>query len=258
MNSNFYRELGQMVDDTIAELDTFDIDSRASSVFESIRAVGTACLDGDKLQSSLREDLGPKRVHAFQSAVFTLVGLSFLTQRSNANSDTSNALHRVKIDTAQLLQEALKREAPSKESTPEAAPASRSTYVHPSRIDALKALPKFELDPKRLIRLLEELNHAHASDSHMATAMLVRAITDHVAPVFGLRSFAEVSNSYPGSKSFKGQMQQLQNSLRHVADGHLHIPMRNSEDLPTEHQVDFKSAVDSLLSEAIRLLQNRA
>ena len=258
MNSNFYLELGQMVDDAIAELDSFGTANRASSVFDSIRSVGTACLDGDKLQSSLREDLGPKRVHAFQSAVFALVRLNTLTHGKNANSGTFNALHRVKIDAVQLLEEAQKREAPSKEPEPETVPASRSTYVHPSRIDVLKALPKVELDPKRLIRLLEELNHAHASDSHMATAMLVRAITDHVAPVFGLRSFAEVSNSYPGSKSFKGQMQQLQNSLRHVADGHLHIPMRNSEDLPTEHQVDFKSAVDSLLSEVIRLLQNRA
>jgi hypothetical protein len=258
MNSNFYLELGQMVEDAITQLNSLGTNGNVQVIFDAIRSVGTACLDGDKLQSSLREDLGPKRVHAFQSAVFTLVRLSTLAHGANANSGTSSALHRVKIDTTQLLQEAQAREIVSKETASESIPMARNAFVNPLRIDALKALPKGELDPKRLIRLLEELNHAHASESHMATAMLVRAITDHIPPVFSFKNFTEFANNYSGYKSFKEQMLQLQNSLRHVANGYLHNPIRSSEDLPTGQQVDFRSPLDSLLSEVIRVLQTRS
>ncbi|MGN3961851.1 hypothetical protein ACS0ZG_07015 [Burkholderia gladioli] len=133
--------------------------------------------------------------------------------------------------------------------------ASRqSDYVHTTRIAELRALPAPKLDPKRLIRLLEELNNAHAAACYMATAMLVRAITDHVPPVFGMGNFAEVASNYAGGKSFKGSMQHLQNSLRNIADAHLHTQIRKSESLPTEPQVDFRGDLDVLLGEVVRVL----
>lgn len=87
----------------------------------------------------------------------------------------------------------------------------------------------------------------------MAMVMLIRVITDHVTPLFGVRVFSEVAINYSGTKSFKGQMQSVHNSLRHVADGNLHTQIRRNEDLPTEYQVDFKSPLDALLGEIIRI-----
>lgn len=109
-------------------------------------------------------------------------------------------------------------------------------------------------DLKRLIRLLEELNLVHAAECHMATAMLVRAIADHIPPVFNVDTFEKVANNYSGAKSFKASMKNLQNSLRHIADSHLHAQIRNREVLPTERQVDFRADLDVLLGEIVRIL----
>lgn len=131
----------------------------------------------------------------------------------------------------------------------------KSSYVSPTRIIQLRSGKARQWDLQRLIRMLEELNYAHEYEAHITTAMLVRAITDHVPPIFGIKSFSEVANNYPGGKSFGEQMKHLDSSLRRVADGLLHQQVRRSEALPQGQQVDFRAALDSLLSEVIRVLE---
>jgi hypothetical protein len=129
------------------------------------------------------------------------------------------------------------------------------TYVSPSRLAEIRALSSSSWDVSRLVRLLEELNAAYAHRSHMSVAMLVRAVTDHVPPVFACKAFAEVANNYTGAKSFRGSMQHLHGSLKNIADGHLHVQIRGSETLPNEAQVDFRADLDVLLAEFVRVLQ---
>ena len=50
-------------------------------------------------------------------------------------------------------------------------------------------------------------------------------------------------------------MTQLDASLRKIADSHLHQHVRKTEVLPLAPQVDFRGALDVLLSEVVRLLQ---
>ncbi|SFU65093.1 hypothetical protein [Pseudoduganella namucuonensis] len=131
----------------------------------------------------------------------------------------------------------------------------KDLYVDPQRIFQLQSIKGSSWDLKRLVRLLQELNTAHFHDLHMATAMLVRAITDHVAPVLRCKNFSEVANQYAAPKSFSDQMKQLDTSLRKVADSFLHQQIRQSEVLPLRPQVDFKPALDVLLAEIVRVLQ---
>lgn len=133
--------------------------------------------------------------------------------------------------------------------------STKPNYVDISRLSELRALSKNVWDPTRLVRLLEELNLAHQNDCHMSCAMLVRAITDHVPPVFSVKNFGEVANNYAGSKSFRGSMQHLNSSLRNIADSHLHVQIRSTEVLPTVNQVDFRADLDVLLAEVIRVLR---
>lgn len=130
----------------------------------------------------------------------------------------------------------------------------RPAYVAPQRILQLRNTKPGQWDLQRLIRMLEELNLANQHDAHFTTAMLVRAITDHVPPIFGAKSFAEVANNHPGGKSFSDQMKHLENSLRKVADGLLHQQIRKVESLPQAPQVDFRAALDVLLGEVVRVL----
>ena len=127
-------------------------------------------------------------------------------------------------------------------------------FVDPMRIDELKKIKSSKFDFKKLILFCEELNSCSSSSLFSSMAMVQRAIIDHVPPIFGCKNFAEVSNNYSGgSKSFKAQMAKLDESLRKIADQHLHTHIRSSESLPTRVQVDFSSDIDVLLSEIVRI-----
>ncbi len=126
-------------------------------------------------------------------------------------------------------------------------------YIEPARIQELKSLTAVNYDLTKLIRLCDELNNSFAEECYFATAMLARAILDHVPPLFGFKNFVEVANSR--SKSTKASLLNLSNSLRNIADSHLHLQIRRSESLPTARQVDFATDMDVLLSEVCRVLK---
>lgn len=134
-------------------------------------------------------------------------------------------------------------------------PLPKSAFVDSSRLAALRASTSKQWDLTRLIGLCEELNAAHANDCFMSMAMLLRTILNHVPPLFGKQTFAEIANNYPGEKSFKKSMQNLEQSLRNIADLHLHSPIRDKEVLPTGKQVDFHADLDVLLGEIVRTLK---
>ncbi len=127
-------------------------------------------------------------------------------------------------------------------------------YVSATRIQELKSIKSKRVDLTKLIRLCEELNTAHANELNLATAMLLRAILDHVPPIFSKASFKEVASGYSG-KSFKDTMQHLENGARKIADSHLHLQVRKKEVLPTSLQVNFSQYLDVLLAEVIAILQ---
>lgn len=82
--------------------------------------------------------------------------------------------------------------------------------------------------------------------------MIVRAIIDHIPPVFGKSNFAEVCGGY-GTKSFRDSMNNLDKSSRKIADAYLHTPIRAKEVLPNRTQVNFKHDLDVLLQEIERV-----
>ncbi|MBU2600824.1 MAG: hypothetical protein KKA32_01460 [Actinobacteria bacterium] len=145
------------------------------------------------------------------------------------------------------------------EPTPVPAPSPAVfVYVDESRIaDNLRGIEAPNFDLRKLVALCEELNQCYRAQCYHAVAALTRVVIDHVPPLFGVRSFIEVANNYPGSRSFKASMQQLETAARAIADQHLHTQIRNSEVLPTRVQVDFSQVVDVLLAEIVRLLQPR-
>ena len=108
---------------------------------------------------------------------------------------------------------------------------------------------------RKLIALCEELNQCYRAQCYHAVAALTRAVLDHVPPVLGHKTFAEVANNYSGTRTFKDTMRRLDESARKIADGHLHTPIRRSETLPTRVQVNFSNDVDVLPAEIIRVLQ---
>lgn len=127
-------------------------------------------------------------------------------------------------------------------------------FVNQNRIKELKTIKNDDFDITKLIRFCEELNSAFSLENFLSTAMLVRAIADHIPPIFGKTSFTEVANNH-GSKSFKESMKNLDNSSRKISDAHLHTQIRKKEVLPNSNQVDFSNDLDVLLAEIYRVLK---
>lgn len=130
-------------------------------------------------------------------------------------------------------------------------------FIDPERLSQLRSIKHTHYDLSRLLRLCEELNIAYAQQCYHAVAMLTRSILDHIPPIFGAKSFAEVANNYSGGRSFKDIAQHLENSSRKVADAYLHTRIRESESLPTRTQVDVKQQIDFVLAEVVRVLTGK-
>lgn len=126
-------------------------------------------------------------------------------------------------------------------------------YVAEQRIAGIASLKSERFDYSKLAQILMELNFANLNSCTYSVAYLLRAIIDHVPPLFGCESFSQVAANYSGTKSFKKSMEQLQLSLRNISDGLIHTQIRPKEDAPTKVQVDFRNQLDQLLGEIIRI-----
>lgn len=127
-------------------------------------------------------------------------------------------------------------------------------YVNKKRIDELRSIQSDDFDLSKLVSLCEELNGNFQNQNYLSVAMLVRAILDHVPPIFGFKTFIEVASNY-GGKSLKKSIQNLQNSSRNISDAYLHETIKRKESLPNETQIDFRNDLDVLLSEVVRILK---
>jgi hypothetical protein len=127
-------------------------------------------------------------------------------------------------------------------------------YVSQDRLEALRAIRNSQFDLNKLIRLCDELNSNYAAGTYYSVAMLVRAILDHVPPMFSATKFEGVRAQHGGA-SFKQQMDHLDQSSRKIADAFLHEHVRRREVLPTDTQVYCAPALDTLLGEVAVKLQ---
>ena len=131
-----------------------------------------------------------------------------------------------------------------------------SPFISLDRISSLQEHSGKGFDLSKLVRLCEEINSCAASGSAYAVIMLTRAILDHIPPIFGHKTFAEVTNNYEGDKSFKNAMKNLQNGARNIADLHMHTRIRQFEAPPNMTQVNFSRELDLLLAESLRKLSH--
>ncbi len=131
-------------------------------------------------------------------------------------------------------------------------------FISPSRIKELMNIESRNYDFLKLLHLCKEINCNYLYGNLYSVALLTRALIDHVPPIFEMKSFNQVASNYKSEKntqSFKKAMIHLDNSLRNVGDSSIHSQIRKSEVLPNDVQVDFKSDLDVLLGEIVRILK---
>lgn len=123
-------------------------------------------------------------------------------------------------------------------------------FVDKVRIEELLGIKSDKLDLRKLIRFCEEINSAYRNENYLSVTFLLRAILDHIPPVFGCSTFDQVCGNY-GKKTFKDISAKLNESSRKLADSYLHDPIRKKETLPNRTQVNFSQELDYLLGEII-------
>ena len=117
-------------------------------------------------------------------------------------------------------------------------------------IKELQNIKSDKFDLKKLTRFCEELDNAYLHESYLSVTFLLRAILDHVPPIFECNTFDQVCGSY-GKKTFKEIASKLNESSRKLADSYLHDPIRKKEVLPNKTQVNFSQELDYLLGEIV-------
>jgi hypothetical protein len=142
---------------------------------------------------------------------------------------------------------------------PEAYEWSGSTdiFVESSVIADLRQSHNSKYDLAKVVRFCEELNSAFASGNYLASCLLIRALLNHIPPVFGHTTFQQVVSQSP--KSVKELLKPLEEISRDVADLHTHSLIRHKESLPTKSQIaPFKASLEVLLHEIIAKVQEPA
>jgi hypothetical protein len=104
METNFYRELAEMAQEAIQELERFEVsgDSLSGKTFNKIRAVAAPCLDGQKINQSIKDDLPIRDHHDFEKAIFFLTRFSSLSGGRGVNQEVRSCLEYVKAKANQL------------------------------------------------------------------------------------------------------------------------------------------------------------
>ncbi len=173
--------------------------------------------------------------------------------RLNLNLSSYSIIPALNIMKSQMQMaiEELKMENDTKRS-PE---ASSDSFIDEKRISELRRISNRVFDLSKLLQFLIEIDSSYKQENYFSVIMLVRALIDHVPPIFNQKSFAEVVNNYRGSKSFKESMEHLDKSSRKIADQHLHCQIRKKEVLPNKTQVNFSNDIDVLLAEVVRILK---
>jgi hypothetical protein len=192
----------------------------------------------------------------FEPAYYAMFNEAFQTFHANLTSPTVISLWHVMISQLDRAIADLTYRDAGLIADVEPVKLTGGRYVAQSRIDDLAGLSAPRFDVTKLLELLRELTDCQERRCYFAIAALVRTILNHVPPIFGYKTFAEVTANYGGGKSFKDSMVRLEESARSIADQHLHAMIRARESTPTLTQVDFSNELDVLLAEIVRTLKS--
>ncbi len=130
----------------------------------------------------------------------------------------------------------------------------QTEFIDSSIVRALQNVKNKQFDLSKVIKFCEEINGAFNSGYFLATALLVRALINHVPPIWGHQTFSQVVAQ--SSKSRKELFKPLDEIARDIADLHTHDVIRHKESLPTRRQLEmFKPNIEVLLQEIVAELQ---
>jgi len=132
----------------------------------------------------------------------------------------------------------------------------RTAYIDKNTLLRLSRIENEEFDLSRLISLCNELDDNFSLENYHSCAMLLRAIFDHIPPIFQKASFTDVCAQH-GSRSFKDIMRPLNETAKKIGDDYLHTQISKKVLAVTKTQVSFQANLDTLLNEIAAILEQK-
>lgn len=131
--------------------------------------------------------------------------------------------------------------------------ALQNEYIDSSLIEELSRIQSKNYDLTKVVQFCKEINGTYSAGYFISLALLIRALINHIPPIFGQQTFQQVVSQ--ATKSRKELFKQLDDVARDVGDLHSHDTIRHKENLPTKKQLEpFKPNIEFLLQEIINKL----
>lgn len=131
-----------------------------------------------------------------------------------------------------------------------------TAYVDKNTLLRLNKIESENFDLSRLIAFCNELDDNYSLENYHSCAMLLRAILDHISPVFNKKSFGDVCAQH-GGKSFKDIIEPLNKTAKKIGDDYLHTQISKKVLATTKIQVSFQANLDTLLNEVAAILEQK-
>lgn len=130
----------------------------------------------------------------------------------------------------------------------------RTTYIDKYTLLRLIKIEGKNFDLSRLIAFCNELDDNYSLENYHSCAMILRAILDHIPPIFGKTSFDDVCAQH-GGKSFKDIIRPLNETAKKIGDDYLHTQISKKVLAATKTQINFQANLDTLLNEIAAILE---
>lgn len=100
MDKKFYDELIEAINYSLMLLDTYKKDGfhkgvNATQLFDSIRSIGLVCMDGDKINIYVKQDIPLKKQAEFSREIYNIARFSVLGGGVDGTFQISNSLNKV-------------------------------------------------------------------------------------------------------------------------------------------------------------------
>ncbi len=195
--------------------------------------------------------INPERV---TRAYYGLVEDGFLEPTGGKTSSGFSTFTRIPSHTRRLIENIEEPTAgevqgvtPDTEPTPSIAP-----YISEKIAASLLASAKTrKYHTAKLEEIIFELNDAVERNKALSAHSLTRALLDHIAPLFGHKTFAQVANNYSWTQTDKKRVQQLDTIFRFDADDSLHTPISSrATDIDMQSIPLIRRTINVILEEA--------
>ena len=132
-----------------------------------------------------------------------------------------------------------------------------SDFIDSALVNKIRSLDSRRFNLSKLVRFAEELNESYRRGHYLSCALLIRAIVNHVPPLFGCVTFSQVVAS--SGRSVKAILNQLEEGARDIGDLHTHETVDRFSTPPTKNQVEpYKPPVEILFKEIERRVGSSA